>query len=349
MDEKEKAGNPYSILMELQKNSMSMFLIIMSIVVITLFAYLVPFEIQKYAFFFFGIPVLYASLAYNIFYGMGVAVIGFGIHVTVILDHIKTNLAAGNFLGAAVEGVIIEILYFICMLFIAKVMINEREAQLKYRRLAENYAGIVKNLTTANEGIKTIFTSTITALAAAIDAKDTDTKGHSERVTRYAVAIAREMNLPEETTKNIMYGAILHDIGKIGIQENILNKPESLNSSEYDIMKKHPEIGASIVSSIKILEPIVPIVLHHHEYYNGKGYPLGLAGEEIPLGARIVAVADAYDAITSQRPYREPGSMEKALEALKDGSGQQFDPEIIEALIRVLTKLEEKAPAPVDF
>lgn len=338
-----------SILSDLHKGSLSLLFIIGSIVIITLFAYLVPYEIQKYAFFFFGIPVLYASLVYGIFYGFGISILGFGINLFIMSGHFASDLAAGNVLRVAVEGFIIEFLYFFSMLFISKIMINELEVQKKYIKMADNYAALANELVTANESIKAMFMSSIKALAAAIDAKDSNTKGHSERVSKYAVAVAKQMNLPQTEINNILYGAILHDIGKIGIEEKILNKPESLDSTEYDVMKKHPEIGASIVSSIKVLEPAIPIVLYHHEFYNGKGYPAGLKGEEIPLGARIVAVVDAYDAITSQRPYRGAETMEKAIEALRAEAGKQFDPEIIEVFVKVLSNGNENYSFPVDF
>ena len=145
---------------------------------------------------------------------------------------------------------------------------------------------------------------TIGALAAAVDAKDPYTYGHSSEVTEHTIAIAHRMGLGADEIEKLRIGALLHDIGKIGIDGAILNKPGRLTDEEFEIIKGHPEIAANILSSLEFLTEVVPLVRHHHEHYAGGGYPLGIAGEEIPLGARIIAVADAFNAMTSDRPYR---------------------------------------------
>jgi response regulator RpfG family c-di-GMP phosphodiesterase len=157
------------------------------------------------------------------------------------------------------------------------------------------------------------YLGTIQTLARAIDAKDPYTRGHSDRVTRYAVKIAKEMNLSESTIRNIEYSALIHDIGKIGIQEAILTKKGKLSKTEYEIVKMHPLIGESIITPVKFLNGIAPLILYHHERFDGKGYLEGLRGESIPLGARIISVADAFDAMTSDRPYVDQGRSQKRI------------------------------------
>jgi diguanylate cyclase (GGDEF)-like protein/putative nucleotidyltransferase with HDIG domain len=176
------------------------------------------------------------------------------------------------------------------------------------------------------------------ALVKAVDAKDPFTKEHSQNVSRYAVAIAQELALPDRDVEIIKYAGLLHDIGKISIAREILIKTQPLTAEEYKILQKHPMVGVTIVKDIKFLEKEIPIILHHHERFDGKGYPQGLMGREIPLGARIVAAADAFDAITSGRGYKEKLSFAEAVEELNRGSGSQFAPEIVEAFIRVLGK-----------
>jgi putative nucleotidyltransferase with HDIG domain len=184
--------------------------------------------------------------------------------------------------------------------------------------------------------MRDVYLSTVQALTAAIDAKDPYTRGHSDRVTKYAVATARHLKLPEDQVEILQYVALLHDMGKIGIKDSILNKPGKLRDDEYAEIKKHPVIGAEIAAEIKFLSKGAEIVRHHHEWYDGRGYPDGLHGEKIPLGARILAVADAYDAMTTDRPYRKALTTAAAIDELLAGRGTQFDPEIADALISVL-------------
>ncbi len=184
------------------------------------------------------------------------------------------------------------------------------------------------------------YLGTIQTLARAIDAKDPYTRGHSDRVTRYAVKVAREMKLSESAIRNIEYAALIHDIGKIGIQETILAKKGNLSETEYEIIKMHPLIGESIITPVKFLNGISPLILYHHEHYDGKGYLEGLRGEGIPIGARIISVADAFDAMTSDRPYRKALTKEEARRELEKGSGKRFDPEVVEAFLRLLDRGE---------
>lgn len=180
----------------------------------------------------------------------------------------------------------------------------------------------------------------VSSLASTIDAKDTYTKGHSSSVSRYAEALARAINLPSGEVERIKLGALLHDVGKIGIPEQILRKPTALSDDEWAIMKQHPSIGADkVLKPNKLLHDLIPIVKYHHEHLDGSGYPYGLKGDKIPLSARIVAVADAYHALISDRPYRKGLSVKKACEILKMGAGTQWDKELVRQFIIIAPSL----------
>jgi len=190
--------------------------------------------------------------------------------------------------------------------------------------------------------MRKVYLETIRALAAAIDAKDPYTKGHSERVAEASIAIAQELNLSDRDIENIEYTALLHDIGKIGIKDKILSKKSSLTNQEFDKIKEHTIMGAKIIEPVDFLKNSYKAIYHHHERYNGKGYPDGIKSEGIPILARIIAVADAYDAMGSDRPYRKKLNKDKILKELKDQSGKQFDPEAVKALISILDRKREK-------
>ncbi len=176
----------------------------------------------------------------------------------------------------------------------------------------------------------------VTSLAGAIDAKDPYTKGHSTSVSRYAEALARAINLPEDEVQKITLGGLLHDVGKIGIPENVLRKPGKLDPDEWEIMKQHPVIGAEkVLAPNEALSHLIPIVKYHHEHIDGSGYPEHLKGDEIPLSARIVAVADTYHALISDRPYRKGMSVEKACEILQEGAGKLWDADLVRHFIAI--------------
>ena len=180
----------------------------------------------------------------------------------------------------------------------------------------------------------------VTSLAGAIDAKDPYTKGHSTSVSRYSEALARAINLPEHEVERIKIGAMLHDIGKIGIPESVLKKPGKLTEEEWNIMKQHPSIGAEkVLAPNEALREFIPIVKYHHERLDGKGYPEGLKGEDIPLEARIVSVADAYHALVSDRPYRKGMPIEKACAILQEGAGIQWDSDLVRQFIVIAPSL----------
>jgi len=189
-----------------------------------------------------------------------------------------------------------------------------------------------------NEAIKDLYLHTIKALAYSLEARDKNTEDHSLRVTTYALEIALQLKLPEKEREDIEIASLLHDIGRIGISESILDKPDKLSEEEYKRVKEHPIIAEHILSPIKELKGVLTLIRHHHERFDGKGYPDGLKGKEIPFGARILAVCDSYDAMLSNRPYRKAFSKEGAIEEIKKNSGMQFDPEIIKVFLEVLKK-----------
>ncbi len=176
---------------------------------------------------------------------------------------------------------------------------------------------------------------TLTSLMSALDARDRETEGHSIRVSRIACMLAAELGMTEKQIKSLERGALLHDIGKIGISDTILHKPGKLTDDEWKIMRVHPDIGARIVEGIPFLQETVSVIRYHHERWDGSGYPVGLSGKEIPTQARIFAVADVFDALTSKRRYREKSSPDEALEFMEENSGVLFDPAIVSALAQL--------------
>ena len=177
------------------------------------------------------------------------------------------------------------------------------------------------------------YESSLQTLVTALDFRDNETQGHSYRVVQYAVMVAKVMGIGEPDLTWIRRGAILHDVGKIGIPDAILKKPGKLDPEEWEVMKRHPEMGYRMLEHIRFLEPALDIVLSHQERFDGSGYPRGLKGEEIPRGARVFAVVDTFDAMTSDRPYRKALSIDDACNEIKEWSGRQFDPAVAEAFL----------------
>ncbi|MCH5163799.1 MAG: HD-GYP domain-containing protein [Clostridiales bacterium] len=194
----------------------------------------------------------------------------------------------------------------------------------------------LKTVDEKNERIQALSLQTLTTMANMIDAKDSYTEGHSRRVSTYAVQLAEAMGFSPEEVENIRKIALLHDIGKIGVPDGILNKPGRLTDEEFNIMKGHSSIGGDIIKNIKTVPGLHDSVLYHHERYDGKGYPAGLKGEDIPYIARIIAVADAFDAMTSDRVYRTRLSNDQVLSELEKGSGSQFDPDISHKMLDLI-------------
>ena len=184
--------------------------------------------------------------------------------------------------------------------------------------------------------LKDLFSGTVKAIIEALDAKDSFTLGRSRRVAFYALKIVNKMALGPAEISQIELAGLLHDIGMIGVAEEILNKSQKLSDEEFEKIKMHVHYSVKILEDIKQLSEITEIIKYHHEYYNGCGYPYGLKGDEIPLGSRIIAIADAYDAMVSNRAYRKSLTHEEAIKVLEQGAGKQFDPDLIEIFKEVL-------------
>ena len=216
------------------------------------------------------------------------------------------------------------------------------ESGLKSVKQMDEIKRINEELEDSKEQLEQAYLDMVQTLRYTVEAKDTYTRGHSDRVSEYSVLIGEKLGLPEEQIKTLRVGGLFHDIGKIGIPDSILLKPGKLTDDEYSEIKNHPAIGAHILGSAKIFQDIIPIVKHHHEKYDGNGYPSRLKGEEIPYLARIAAVADTFDAMTSRRSYRGPIDVEQVKEEIKRCEGTQFDPQIAEAFLDILNNEFEK-------
>lgn len=212
--------------------------------------------------------------------------------------------------------------FILAMVDITEIKKKEKELDISYKKLNEFFEGLILSFVNA------------------IDAKSSWTKGHSERVTKYAIAIAKEMDLNKEEIEMLRIASLLHDIGKIGTYDMILDKPKSLTREEFNLINMHPIRGVEILEPIHQLKHILPIIKHHHERIDGKGYPNGLKGNEIPLLSRIICVADSYDSMTSDRPYRAALGKEHAIEELRRYSGIQFDHNVVEAFLKSMHKTD---------
>ncbi len=210
------------------------------------------------------------------------------------------------------------------------------ESAIKSVKQMDEIKRINEKLEDSKEQLEQAYLDMVQTLRYTVEAKDSYTRGHSDRVSEYSVLIGEKLGLPAEQIKTLRIGGLFHDIGKIGIPDSILLKPAKLTDEEYSQIKNHPSIGAHILGSAAIFQDIIPIVKHHHERYDGNGYPSKLKGEEIPYLARIAAVADTFDAMTSRRSYRGPIDVEHVKEEIKICEGTQFDPQIAEVFIEIL-------------
>ena len=209
---------------------------------------------------------------------------------------------------------------------------NQSSDKALLRQSLQEHAGMVEG---AQQAQQADFLASIQALMGALEARDRYTRGHSERVRAWTIRISRQLGLSQLEIENINLAARLHDIGKVGIRDAILEKAGSLSAEEWQIMRSHPTVGVEILSPIQMLQSILPMIRGHHERWDGKGYPDGLQGELIPLGSRVIAVADAYDALITNRPYRKGFSRQKAREILQLGSGAQWEAGMVDALLFV--------------
>ncbi len=224
---------------------------------------------------------------------------------------------------------------------------NDELARLgrNFNHMAENIESLVRKLKHALRQNQELFLETIRTLATAIDAKDPYTKGHSERVSSYSMAIARHLGLSFDDVFNIRIAAILHDVGKLGIEDSILNKPGGLTAEEYEVMRRHPDIGAQIMAPISKLKSIIPGIRNHHETWDGNGYPDRLTGEEIPLVARIIGVADTFDAMTTNRPYQRAMPLAHVVQKMHAMAGSRFDPSVVSAFAAAVEAGDITPPA----
>ena len=210
----------------------------------------------------------------------------------------------------------------------------EEEVEAYHKNLEKLVEERTAKLQQAYRILKKAHLDSVKVLAEAIDAKDPYTLGHSDRVRRMSLKIAIHLGFPEDRMESLEYGALLHDIGKIGIKDEVLQKQAALSPREYQYIQEHPLIGVKIVEGVDFFKDKVPMIRHHHEHYDGNGYPDGLAGDTIPLEARIIAIPDAFDAMTSMRPHRNAMPLEDVLLELESHKGKQFDPHVLEIFLR---------------
>jgi ribonuclease P protein subunit RPR2 len=227
---------------------------------------------------------------------------------------------------------------------------REREAaenELQLERYAADLRDTFKRERARAQELQRSYTATVSALSNAVEARDAYTGQHAERVAAYGMEIARVVGLPAADIARLQFGFLLHDIGKVAIPDAILYKPEALTEEERALMERHPLIGAEIVGRVEFLSGSVEVVRSHHERWDGRGYPDGLAGEEIPLAARVFAVADVLDALTTNRPYRPASTFELAREMITAESGSQFDPRVVAAFNSLEDQVFERIAAEV--
>jgi putative nucleotidyltransferase with HDIG domain len=266
-----------------------------------------------------------------------------------IIDSDKKRLSfLSTFVGQGIE------LFLILPIFIKehlKALIALGRSQSKFynaedifqaRQMADQVAVSLSNATLIDE-LDQLGWGTIKALARTVDAKSSWTAGHSTRVAKMALKIGSELGISSKRLEDLHRAALLHDIGKVGIPLSILDKPGALDDEEYAMIKKHPTIGARILEPIASYADIIPTVLQHHERFDGKGYPGGISGHEIDIGARIIAVADVYDALISDRPYRKGWAIERVIDLIRKEAGCQFDPDVAEVFLAIMRQRKTKA------
>lgn len=258
-----------------------------------------------------------------------------------VYDFIKKPIDLEKLLFLVRKGIELHVL----MTVQRKLNASLKEYNISLQRqnivLAKRIEESTKNLVRLYEDLRTTYMRTIKVLAQAIDARDHYTHSHSENVTRYAVAISEEMNLSAKDIEMIRDACELHDLGKIGVQDNILSKPTQLTPEEWKEIKRHPITAAQILEPLTFLNNVIDLIRQHHEHYDGSGYPQGIKGEDIPLGARIIHLADAYDAMRSARSYRKvPLPKLEAILEIKKNNGTQFDPKVVAVFLKIVDKID---------
>ena len=273
------------------------------------------------------LPILALIVLYHqpkLILGLGVATIAASL-VSNIYGFTTGNINLANSMDAEIEIGVLLFCFWGCY-----------HAAKLYDQITQRSARNATKLAEKSDQVQKVTLQTVSTIAHALDARDGYTQGHSTRVSVYASQIARELGLSQEEVENIRNVALLHDIGKIGIPDSVLNKPAKLTDDEYTMMKQHPTVGGEILKDIDTIPGIEIGTRYHHERYGGGGYPAGLQGESIPYIARIIAVADAYDAMTSNRVYRKRLSEDQVILELERCSGTQFDPAIAKVAVRLL-------------
>lgn len=263
---------------------------------------------------------VYRPISYNFSGTSGV------FEVYIPYDEVKQHITTLNRLITAIMFSGLLLLY----LFLLKIIYNASNTLISQNQSLQEQK---EELVEAYAALNASYMNTVAALSKAVDARDPYTAGHSERVTAIALEIGKKLGLSNEFLETLKISALLHDIGKLGVPDNILLKPGKLDELEFQKIKEHPSIGVNILKNVDFLKDVLPIILHHHERYSGGGYPDGISGSDIPLGARIICVADTYDAITSDRPYRKGLSHEEAISEIVRFKGIQFDPDIVDSFL----------------
>lgn len=234
--------------------------------------------------------------------------------------------------------------------------LKRKELQATHEQLikyADDLNSTVSGLKAANEQLQEAYLDTIHRLVLAAEFKDEDTGDHIVRMSRYSALVAEKLGLPDKDVKNILYAAPMHDVGKIGIPDNILMKPGKLSDEEHEVMQSHTSIGAKILANSKaeIIQKAQKIAVSHHEKWNGKGYPIGHSGNKIPLVGRITAIADTFDALTSRRPYKDPYPIEVVIDIIKEEREQKLDPDVVDAFLAnmdEILKIKKEVGLPED-
>ena len=220
----------------------------------------------------------------------------------------------------------------------ASTITEMKSREVRAKNGKDAFFNMLEDINESYEDLEDLFMKLVLVMVNSLDAKSPWTKGHSERVSMYAEAIALEMDIDQDDIKDIKLAGLLHDIGKIGTSDYLLDKPGALTKDEFMQIKKHPAQGAQILKDIKQLRDIIPYIKYHHEKIDGTGYPSNLSGERIPLGAKILHVADSFDSMTSDRPYRPSPGLEFALSELNTYKGTQFDPDVVETFLKILSR-----------
>lgn len=276
-----------------------------------------------------GIGIMYIVALYGTKTGVYASIPSYILFNIPLLNHRLYEIQTGGLLEFSLEAIVMPIAFYMVSLYLGRVVINSQRA-------AEETERLYHQILTMHQSSEQTFAGFIVAMSRAIESKDPYTKGHSERVACYTQLLAAKLEMPPEQKKRLFYGAILHDIGKIGIPDSVLLKAGKLEPDEWVEMQMHPAIGKLVLEAVPGLEYVLDSISKHHESLDGTGYPYGLQGDEIPLTARIIAIADSFDAMTSDRPYRECMTPEQAIQELRSNVGNRYDKKLVEVFVSAM-------------